>query len=34
MGVVISGGGLGGVRSVGNEVIHLEATGYHFRVYS
>ena len=33
MGVVIGGGGLGGVRDVANEGVHLEASGYHSRIY-
>ena len=32
--VVISGGGLGGGRSVTKEVVHSEAAGYHCGVYS
>ena len=33
MRVVISRGGIGGGRSVENEGVYLESTGYHFGVY-
>ena len=33
MGVVISGGGLGGGRDVAKEGVNLEAAGYHCGIY-